>query len=113
MQRLMIEAAKLDDGQLLNQVGKTKARWNQASAELVALVSEIDHRKLGLKQGFSSTFAFCTQRLGMSESRAVRTIKVARLARRFPIVLDGLRSGTFEGAAGCHRVCRRAWSSML
>jgi len=62
-------------------------------ADLLLHLSEIDERKLFLERGFPSMFAYCTDELGFSEDAAFNRIRVAREARRFPILLDAVRSG--------------------
>ncbi|HWO14487.1 MAG TPA: hypothetical protein VNN80_33510, partial [Polyangiaceae bacterium] len=52
-----------------------------------------EERRLHLLAGYGSMFAYCTARLGMSEDEACRRIDVARLARRFPLLLEKLAGG--------------------
>ena len=59
----------------------------------VAHLGEVEERRLHLLAGHSSMFAYCTDRLGMSEDEAYRRIEVARLARGFPILLEMLAAG--------------------
>jgi hypothetical protein len=54
---------------------------------------ELDSRRLYLGEGFPSLFAYCTDALHLSEPAAYNRIDVARAARRFPIILDGLAAG--------------------
>jgi hypothetical protein len=62
-------------------------------ADLLLLLGEIDARRLYAEKAFPSMFAFCTQELGFSEDVACNRIDVARLARRFPGVVDFVRAG--------------------
>ena len=55
---------------------------------MLATLSELDVRRLFLRQGFSSLFDYCTRGLHLSERAACSRIAAARLARRFPVVLD-------------------------
>jgi len=55
---------------------------------------EVDSRKLYARQGCSSLFTYCVQRLHLSEHAAYLRIEAARLARRFPIILDRLSDGS-------------------
>ena len=64
-----------------------------ATVELIALLGEIDARRLCLSEGFSSLFAYCTQELRLSENEAYHRIEAARAARSFPVILERLREG--------------------
>lgn len=56
-------------------------------------LGEFDERKLYLPLGFSSVFSYCTKALRLSEPSAAKRIVVARLARRFPVLLDIIARG--------------------
>jgi len=64
-----------------------------ATVELLALLGELDTRKLYLGEGCASLFAYCTQVLHLSEHAAYHRIEAARAARRFPSVLNLLANG--------------------
>jgi hypothetical protein len=68
-------------------------RERMASAEVIAHLAEIDRRQLYLGEGCSSLFSYCRERLGYSEDEALKRMRVARLARLVPAVLEELRSG--------------------
>ena len=61
---------------------------SRTEARIVAHLAEVDTRKLALRDGYESTFAYCQRRLGLSENEAFRRIAVARVARRFPVVFE-------------------------
>lgn len=61
--------------------------------EFLGYLAELDRRKLYLELGFGSTFAFCTDHLGLSKASAYRRTTAARLLRRFPVVADHLADG--------------------
>ena len=63
-------------------------REREATARLIALLAEVDERRLYLGEGCSSLFTYCTQALHLSEHAAYGRIEAARAARRFPVVLD-------------------------
>jgi hypothetical protein len=84
---------QLSDRELLAQVHVAARAERQASAQLIALLMEIDARRLYLGEGFSSLFTYCTQALHLAEHAAYNRIETARAARRFPIVLDLIREG--------------------
>jgi hypothetical protein len=84
----------LSDQALLEEVKGAAGREREATARLIALLAELDARRLYLGQGCSSLFTYCTQVLRLSEHAAYRRIEAARTARKFPVVLDLLADGT-------------------
>jgi hypothetical protein len=91
--------AQLSDQDLLAHLRLAAQAERDATAHLVALLMELDGRRLYLGEGFPSLFAYCTQALQLSEDAAYNRIEIARTARRFPIILDGLAAGDFTLAA--------------
>jgi 5-methylcytosine-specific restriction endonuclease McrA len=83
----------LSDDDLLAAAERVAGDERRTTAELLALLAELDTRKLYLGQGYSSLFTYCTQRLRLSESAAYGRITAARAARRFPILLFRLAEG--------------------
>ena len=87
---------ELSDEALLEGIGHVLGANRQLVALVVAHLGEVDERRLHLIRGYGTLFAYCTGRLGMSEDEAWRRIDVARLARRFPILFEGLATGTLS-----------------
>jgi predicted DNA-binding ribbon-helix-helix protein len=85
---------KLADDVLLAETIRLAARERLATGQLIAALAEVDARKLYLGEGCSSLFVYCTRVLQLSEHAAYSRIEAARIARRFPIVLDFLVEGT-------------------
>jgi 5-methylcytosine-specific restriction endonuclease McrA len=88
-----VAPAQLSDRDLLDATQRIAGDERRTTAELLALLAELDTRKLYLGEGYSSLFTYCTQRLHLSESAAYSRITVARAARRFPILLARLAEG--------------------
>ena len=86
----------LSDADLLAQVRSAVDHERRATADLIALLAEVDARRLYLAEGCSSLFTFCTQVLHLSEHAAYGRIEAARAARKFPSILDRLRDGTLS-----------------
>ena len=86
--------AHLSDDELIAEVGRLAEHERQATANLIASLAELDARRLYLGQGCSSLFTYCTQVLHLSEHAAYGRIEAARAARRFPVVLELLASGS-------------------
>ena len=85
--------SKLSARELLNEVKSAAAGERHATARLVALLAQVDTRRLYLGEGCSSLFTYCTQVLHLSEHAAYGRIEAARAVRRFPIVMDKLTDG--------------------
>ena len=88
-----IVPAALSDQELLREVARRAASEREATAALVALLAEMDARRLHLTQGCSSLFTYCTERLHLSEHAAYHRIEAARAARQCPVILEHLASG--------------------
>ena len=86
-------AIHLSDVALIEEVKAAATRERGATARLVALLAELDARRLYLGEGCSSLFTYCTHVLRLSEHAAYGRIEAARAARRFPVVLDLLAEG--------------------
>lgn len=84
---------QLSDRDLLAHVRLAAQVERQATAHLIALLAELDARRLYLGEGFSSLFTYCTQALHLSEHATYNRIEAARAARRFPIVLELIEEG--------------------
>jgi 5-methylcytosine-specific restriction endonuclease McrA len=91
---ILATAAALSDDALLARVQVLAGRERQATCELIAHLAELDTRKVLVAEGYS-LFTYCTGRLGLSEDAAYTRVEVARAARRFPVVLDGLADGSW------------------
>ncbi|HEX7125734.1 MAG TPA: hypothetical protein VF406_08135 [Thermodesulfobacteriota bacterium] len=84
----------LSDADLLTQVARLAAQEREATVALIAHLAELDARRLYLAEGYPSLFAYCTQCLHLSEHAAYGRIEAARVARRYPVVLDRLADGS-------------------
>ena len=82
------EFNQLSDPELLARVHLAAQSERRATAHLIALLIELDSRRLYLGEGFSSLFTYCTQALHLSEHAAYNRIEAARAARRFPVILE-------------------------
>src|SRR5688572_29040632 len=81
------------DRELLEGLRARIGNGRQLMAEVLAHLAEVEERRLHLQAGYSSMFAYCVSRLGMSEDEACRRIDVARLARRSPALFPHLATG--------------------
>lgn len=88
------DVSRLSDELLLAETSRAAATERLATVRLIALLAELDTRRLYLKAGCSSLFTYCTQVLHLSEHAAYGRIEAARAARRFPLILDRLQDGS-------------------
>jgi len=87
-------ASGLSDHDLLDRIATLAGRERETSAELIAHLAALDARpSLYAAQGYGSLFGYCTQVLRLSEDASCNRIDAARVARRFPMVLERLASG--------------------
>jgi hypothetical protein len=86
--------AHLSDQELLAAVKVAAAREREATARMIALLAQLDARRLYLGEGCASLFAYCTQVLHLSEHAAYGRIEAARTSIKFPIVLELLTDGS-------------------
>ena len=89
----------LSDDELLSRTSDLVAQSRRLEAELVAHLAEVDARRLYLGEACSSMFVYATSRLGLSEAEAYLRITVARVSRRFPVVLARLAAGAIQLSA--------------
>ena len=83
---------QLSDRDVLTRVHDAVRDERVATARLIALLMELDARRLYLSEGCSSLFTYCTQVLHLSEHAAYNRIETARAARRFPVILELVES---------------------
>lgn len=89
-----VTISRLSNEDLITETRKAAADERHATVRLVALLAEVDARRLYLGQGCSSLFAYCTNVLRLSEHAAYHRIEAARAARQIPVILDRLAEGT-------------------
>ena len=81
------------DGELLREFSALVVKDCRSTSEMLAYVGEIQSRRLFRPAGYSSMYWFCVHELHMSEDMAWKRTRVARLARRFPVILDMIAAG--------------------
>jgi hypothetical protein len=84
---------KLSDNELLQGLLLLVKNERRSKARVVAHLAEVEERRLHLRAGCSSLFDYCLSRLAMSGGEAFRRVNAARLARRFPVIVDLLVAG--------------------
>ena len=81
------------DEDLLRKLDALLTQERLTMAELLEVMAEVDARRLYAPAGYSSMFAFCVEKLHLSEDAAYKRIQAARAARRFPALLDAVADG--------------------
>ena len=97
------EIGRLGDEELLARLSGLVARSNATEAELLAVLAEVDERRLYLPRR-TSLWDYCLHDLGFSENAAGNRIAVARESRRFPRMLEMLREGRLH-LSGLRMLC--------
>jgi hypothetical protein len=91
--------AMLSEQELLDHFDVLVVRDRRTTAELLVAIAEIDERKLWAGQACSSMFTFCMERFHMSEQVTAKRLWAARMARRFPVILEMVERGELHLAA--------------
>jgi 5-methylcytosine-specific restriction endonuclease McrA len=86
----------LSDRDLLTELERAARSEQRATAHLIALLMEVDSRKLYAGQGCSSLFIYCVRVLHLSEHAAYLRIEGARAARRFSGIPARLADGSLH-----------------
>lgn len=84
---------KLSDQSLLQETFLLSGKERETTALLVKYLAEIERRKLFVECGFTSIFAYCTEKLKMSEGQAHRRIQAARLLNQIPRIDEKIKTG--------------------
>ena len=84
---------QLTDGELLLRLADILRQSRRNEADLVAHIAEVDARRLYAREASPSMFAYCTERLHLSEAEAYLRIAAARASREHPILLAMLADG--------------------
>jgi hypothetical protein len=89
----------LSDDLLLARVEELVRRSRRVEAELIWHLAEVDRRRLYRREACPSMHVYATARLHLSDAEAYLRITVARVSRRFPIVLRMLADGRLHLSA--------------
>jgi 5-methylcytosine-specific restriction endonuclease McrA len=103
VERIMTQSnssvGSLTNEQLLAHVQTLAANERSATAALVAALAEIDERRLYLGLGYSCLSKYCAQALLLCGDAAYNRIRAARVAAKWPIILDWLADGSLSLAS--------------
>jgi hypothetical protein len=93
---MITHASRLTDAELVLQVAQLARGERAATVALIVHLAEFDARRLFAPAGFPSTFAYCLDVLQLSEDATFNRIEAARLARKYPMVVDMLQEGALS-----------------
>jgi hypothetical protein len=85
--------SRLTDDELIAKIEALSGAERTATAALIALLAELEARRLHLAYGFKSLFGYCRHVLHCSEAEAFNRMVVVHAARRFPVILPMLAEG--------------------
>src|SRR2546421_9709267 len=83
----------LSDPALVHELDVAVVHERRNTAKVVALIAEVDDRKLYRAYGYPSIYQYCVGRLGLSEDEAYKRMQAAFAAESFPEILDMLADG--------------------
>jgi hypothetical protein len=86
----------LSDQDLIVEARRLAATERTTTAMLIACLADLDARRLHLGMGYSSLHDYCAKALHLTDYSGYARIEAARIARRFPLVLDLLRDGSIN-----------------
>jgi 5-methylcytosine-specific restriction endonuclease McrA len=92
----MTDFDALSNDQLLSALDSLVASERRLLARVIGMLIEVEDRRLHLELAYPSMFAFCTSKLRLSEGEAYRRLLAARLARRFPEIIELIESGAIH-----------------
>jgi 5-methylcytosine-specific restriction endonuclease McrA len=86
-------------GALVRQLDVLAELEHCTDADVLAHVAEIDAREEYLPLGYSSMHDYCVRRLRMSEDRALKRIRVGRIALELPAIFEMVADGRLNLSA--------------
>jgi hypothetical protein len=87
------DLTSLPDDELLRRLAELLRQSRRVEADLVAHIGEVERRRLYAREAVPSMFAYCTERLHLSEAEAYLRIAAARASKDHPMLLEMLRDG--------------------
>jgi 5-methylcytosine-specific restriction endonuclease McrA len=89
----------LPDEVLLRDLPQLVGRDRAALAEILAHIAEFDARRLYVPAAYPSMVTYCMGELRLSEDAALKRIRVARMSRDLPEVLEAIEAGRLSLSA--------------
>src|SRR5438876_3074749 len=95
------DLSRVSDAALVRKLTVLLAEERIKMTAVLALLAEVDARRLYLPAGFPSMYAYSVGELHLSEDAAYKRIQAARAARQFPALFTALAEGRLHLAAVC------------
>ncbi len=93
------EHASLSDHALMARLSAFCLEGRRNLGRILVDLAEVEARNAHVDASFTSMFDYCVNGLRMSHGEAARRLCAARVARRFPWVIDGIESGQIHLSA--------------
>ena len=93
------DLSRVSDAALVRKLTVLLAEERISMAAVLALLAEVDARRLYLPAGFPSMYAYCVGELHLCEQAAMKHIRAARTARRFPVIFSAVADGRLHLSA--------------
>src|SRR5215813_382097 len=103
----IMDARSLGDDGLIATLKHLAGAEREATVALILHLAEFDRRQLYRGAGFTSLFKYCIEVLPLSEDAASNRIAAARMARRYPEIVDRLAAGSLS-ATTVRLIAKRA-----
>ncbi len=87
------------DHVLLRDLAALVSNDRTTTASLLAHIAEVDTRRLYAPAAYSSMFEYCVRELHLSEGAALKRIRAARTARKFPAIFTAVADGRLQISA--------------
>jgi len=88
-----IPVFRLSNDALVQELEESVAQDCPHTAPQVALIAEVERRRLYAPAGYPSMYTYCVGELKLSEEAAYKRLRVARASRGYPRVLAALAQG--------------------
>ena len=88
-----VPVSRLSNDALLRELEASVAQDCTHTARQVAVIGEVERRRLYAPAGYPSMYRYCLGKLHLSGDAAYKRIQVARAARRYPAMLAALAEG--------------------
>lgn len=85
--------SECSDAELVVRLERMVCADRALSAQLIVHLGEVEERGLYRERGYSSMYEYCVSALRMSDAEAYFRLHAARLARRFPMIVELLAAG--------------------
>jgi hypothetical protein len=89
----------LSNGLVLKELDSTRSGNRRGAAKELALIAEVDERKIFADEGYPGIREFTLDRLGLTPDAAAKRIQAARVARRFPVLFEAIADGRLNRSA--------------